>query len=128
MDPDEHAIRNVIENWARATTAGDLPELMNMMADDAIFLSPGQEPMDRDNFVAGFSAAMEHMRIEARSEVQEIEVDGDLAYCWNYLDVQITPRTAGASTRRFGHTLTIFHRRNGAWVIARDANLLASGV
>jgi hypothetical protein len=40
----------------------------------------------------------------------------------------VTPRAAGAPTRRVGHVLTIFRRPNGGWVIARDANLLASGV
>jgi uncharacterized protein (TIGR02246 family) len=128
MEFDEQAIRSVIDQWVRATAAGDTPELMGMMAEDAVFLTPGQAPMQRDDFAAGFSAAMEHVRIDARSEVQEIEVAGDWAWCWNYLDVVVTPRAAGAPTRRVGHTLTIFRRENGAWVIARDANLLASGV
>lgn len=128
MDLDEQAIRGVIENWSRATAEGDLPELMTLMAEDAVFLTPGHDPIGRDDFAAGFSAAMEHVRIDARSDVQELEIAGDWAWCWNYLDVQLTPRGAGASTRRFGHTLTIFRRDNGSWVIARDANLLGSGV
>lgn len=128
MHPDEQAIRHAIENWSRATAAGDLPELLAMMADDAVFLTPGQQPMRRDDFAAGFSAAVEHMRIDARSEVVEIRVAGDWAYCWNYLDVQVTPRVAGAPSRRCGHTLTIFRRHEGDWLIARDANLLGSGV
>jgi uncharacterized protein (TIGR02246 family) len=128
MHPDEMAIRGVIENWVRATSSGDVPELMELMAEDAIFLTPGQEPMRRDDFAAGFSAAMEHVQIEARSDVQEIEIANDWAWCWNYLDVCVTPRGAGAQMRRFGHTLTIFRRENGEWRIARDANLLGSGM
>jgi uncharacterized protein (TIGR02246 family) len=128
MHPDEEAIQRTIEQWLRATAVGDVHELLSLMAEDVVFLTPGQEPMRRDDFVAGFSAAVEHMRIDAHSEVQEIEVAGDWAYCWNYLDVMVTPRAAGAPTRRVGHVLTIFRRQNGGWVIARDANLLASGV
>lgn len=128
MHPDELAIRTLIERWARATAAGDIHELMAMMAEDVVFLTPGQEPMRRDDFAAGFTAAVEHVRIDAHSEVQEIELGGDWGWCWNYLDVVVTPRTAGAATRRCGHTLTIFRREDNGWVIARDANLLASGV
>ncbi len=128
MHPDEQAIRQMIQNWTRATAAGDLPELLTMLAEDVIFLAPGQEPMRRDDFAAGFSAAIEHVRIDAHADVQEIEIAGDWAWCWNYLDVQITPRAAGTAARRCGHTLTILRRQNGFWVIARDANLLASGV
>jgi uncharacterized protein (TIGR02246 family) len=125
MPSDEDAIRGVIGNWARATAAGDLPAMLAMMAEDAVFLTPGQAPMGRDDFAANFSAAMEHVFIDARSEVQEIEVADDWAWCWNYLDVLVTPRAAGGPTRRCGYTLTIFRRENGAWVIARDANLMA---
>jgi uncharacterized protein (TIGR02246 family) len=125
MHPDEQAIRDLIERWARATAAGDIAELMTMMAEDVVFLTPGQGPMRRDDFTAGFLAAVEHVQIDAQSNVQEIQVADDLAYAWNYLDVCVTPRAGGAPKRRCGYTLTILRKLDGAWVIARDANLLA---
>jgi uncharacterized protein (TIGR02246 family) len=128
MHPDEQAIRTLIENWARATAAGDLHELMEMMADDVVFLTPGQAPMRRDDFAAGFMAAIEHVRIEAQSDVQEIHVSNGWAWCWNYLDVKVTPHAGGSSNRRAGHTLTILRKEDGEWVIARDANLLAASL
>jgi uncharacterized protein (TIGR02246 family) len=125
MADDEQGIRDLIDNWLRATARGDMADLMKMMAGDVVFLTPGQAPMGRDDFAAGFLAAVEHVRIEASSEVQEIEVSGDLAYCWNYLDVLVTPVAGGSAQRRAGHTLTVLRKENGRWVIARDANLLA---
>jgi hypothetical protein len=44
---------------------------------------------------------------------------------WTALRVVATPPGGGPSTTRAGHTLTILEKRNGRWVILRDANLLA---
>ena len=125
MADDEQGIRDLIDNWLRATARGDIADLMQMMAEDVVFLTPGQAPMGRDEFATGFLAAIEHVRIEASANVQEIDIAGDFAYCWNYLDVVVTPLAAGSPQRRAGHTLTILRKEHGAWVISRDANLLA---
>jgi len=125
MHDDEQAIRDVIDNWIRATAKGDIADLMTMMSEDVIFLTPGQTPMRRDDFAAGFLGAIEHVRIEASSDIQELHVAGDCAYCWNHLDVVVQPLAGGSPQRRTGHTLTIFRKENGNWVISRDANLLA---
>ena len=44
---------------------------------------------------------------------------------WSKLTVVATPPGGGPSTTRSGHTLTIFHKEDGRWRLARDANLLA---
>jgi uncharacterized protein (TIGR02246 family) len=125
MQPDEQEIRTLIDNWAQATAAGDLHTLMSMMSEDVVFLTPGQAPMRRDDFAAGFIAAIEHVRIEAETEIQELQVANGWAWCWNYLDVKVTPHAGGSSNRRAGFTLTILRKKEGLWKIARDANLLA---
>jgi len=128
MHPDEEAIRNLIADWARATAEGDLHELMDLMTDDVVFLTSGQAPMRRDDFAAGFMAAIEHVKIEAQTDVQEIQVANDWAWCWNYLDVKVTPRAGGSANRRGGYTLTILRKYDDRWYIARDANLLAASL
>jgi len=65
------------------------------------------------------------MRIELRSsDIQEIRVEGQMAYCWNHLSVTMTPIAGGSPTQRSGHVLSVLRKENGAWVIARDANLM----
>jgi ketosteroid isomerase-like protein len=67
------------------------------------------------------------VRIAASSEIQEIVVAGEWAYCWAHLVVTVTPRAGGPATRRTGHTLTILRRNaEGDWVVARDANMLTA--
>jgi len=82
MRDDKQLIRDLIATWQRATATGDLPQLLSLMAEDIVFLLPGQPPMrGRDAFAAGFQAALQHYRIDSSSEIQEIEIAGDWAYC-----------------------------------------------
>lgn len=47
MGPEERAIREVHSTWIGAVNAGDLARLLRMMADDVVFLNPGQAPVGR---------------------------------------------------------------------------------
>ena len=125
---DEQVIRELIAEWHRATAVGDVSSLLNLMAEDVVFLTPGQPPMrGRDAFGVAFAAAVTSMRIESTGEIREVVVAGDCAYCWTQLSVVITPRTSGAAMRRSGPALTILRKKaDGAWVVARDANMLTA--
>ena len=126
MNPDEQQIRALIDTWCAASSAGDLTAQMNLMAEDVVFLTSGSLPMRRKEFAAGFKSMMDTVRLECRSNVQEITLSGDLAVCWNLLEVDITPIAGGATIKRAGHTLTIFRRgTDGQWRIWRDANFMA---
>lgn len=97
------------------------------MAEDAVFLIAGQPPMrGRDAFAAAFRAGEGKVRIEPFGKIQEIQVAGNLAYCWNHLQVTITPIKGGTAMRRSGYTLTVLRKESdGRWVVWRDANMLA---
>jgi uncharacterized protein (TIGR02246 family) len=126
MQDDEQAIRDLLAQWHEATAAGDLPRLLTLMADDVVFLTPGQPPMRKDAFAAGFQAAIERVRIEPGGEIEELQIiAADWAYCWTHLSVTVTPLPAGALVRRSGYTLTLLRKQaGGVWVVARDANML----
>jgi uncharacterized protein (TIGR02246 family) len=127
MANDEEAIRALVNNWMAASKAGDLAAVLNMMADDVVFLVPGQEPFGKDQFAAGFRS-MKDVRIDGTSDIQELQVLGDWAWLRNRLKVVITP-AGGAPMVRSGYTMTILHKKpEGNWVIARDANLLGPPV
>jgi hypothetical protein len=50
-------------------------------------------------------------------------------YCWTHLTVRMVALAAGGDApTRTGSTLSIFRKQpSGAWVLARDANLLPAG-
>ena len=124
---EDRAIRDVISAWLRATAAGDVDAILPLMAEDVVFLRPGQPPMrGRDAFAAGLRGALPQIGIQGVSDIQEIQVFGNIAYCWNHLTVTMTPRSSNQPAKRHsGNVLSIFRKEPaGNWVICRDANLL----
>jgi uncharacterized protein (TIGR02246 family) len=126
MPDDKQQIRDLIDNWNRASAAGDISKILSLMDEDAVFIRAQHPPMrGREAFAAQFQQAIDQVRIEATSNVQEIDVSGDMAYCWNELSVIMTPLKGGTPMRHSGPVLTIFRKKaDGKWVLSRDANLL----
>lgn len=123
---DQRAVRALVGEWMAATKRGDTEAVLALMTDDAVFLVPGQEPMSKAAFRAasGAPAAGARPGFDAISDIKEIHVEGTTAYLWSHLAVTITPPSSDAPIRRAGHTLTIFRKVDGRWLLARDANLL----
>jgi uncharacterized protein (TIGR02246 family) len=127
MNKDEQAIRNLVAQWHSATAAADVETVLQLMAEDVVFLVDGQPPMTgRGTFERGLRGLLASHRIESTGEVQEIGVSGTLAYCWSILNVRITPKAGGNSVVRSGSAVSILRKQaNGSWLVVRDANLLA---
>ncbi len=126
MLDDEQSIRTLIAAWHGATISGDLAQLLKLMADDVVFLRPGQPPMrGKDAFANSFRTVSKQQRIVPQGEVKELVVSGDLAYCWTNLSVTVTPLHEGLPMRLSGNTLTVLRKQaESFWVITRDANML----
>ena len=127
MNSDEAAIRALIERWMEATGAGQVEAVLELMAPDAVFLMPGQPPMEgRDAFARNMGGALSENTIESASEIDEITVSGDIAYCRTRLAVTIVSRHGQLPLERRGHTLSILRKgADGKWLLTRDANMLA---
>jgi len=124
MSTEENAIREVIASWLRASKSGDTDTVLGLMAEDVVFLQPGQPPMRGRSGFAAAQKAMGDVGIDASSEIQEIRILGDWAWCWNRLAVVVTPR-GGAPIKRAGDVLSVLQKQAGRWVIVRDANMLS---
>ena len=109
-----------------ATAAGDLPRVLELMADDVVFLGAGRPPMRGKDAFAAASRAMEgKTRVEGKSETQEVRVFGDWAYCWNQLSVAMHPGDGGTPLHLSGPAMSILRKNaDGRWVIFRDANMI----
>jgi uncharacterized protein (TIGR02246 family) len=125
LQNDEQAIRELVTTWLSATKAGDTERVLSLMAEDAVFLVPGQPPMRGRAAFAAAQSGLEQVDIDATSEIQEIKVFGEWAYLWTKLSVVMTPKKDGAPNERAGYTLSILQKRAGSWVLFRDANMLA---
>ena len=127
-EQEKQKIREVIDTWMRASAAGDVETVLNLMAEDAVFLLPDQEPMrGRDAFAAASRSMTGKVRFEGRPDIQEIHIAGDYAFCWNYLEVKVTPLPEGLVKQRAGHILSVFRKEpDGRWLLFRDANMLTA--
>ena len=123
---DEQAIRELYATWRKATMAEDLPTVLNLIADDAVFYVPGQPPIrGKKEFETMFNATRGKFSVEALSEFEEIAVHGDWAHVASRLAVNMKPKSGGSPESRAGHTLTVLNKKGGKWIVVRDANLLA---
>ncbi|AIO40642.1 hypothetical protein DM40_1452 [Burkholderia cenocepacia] len=122
MTEDERAIRELVETWFVSSRRGDLATVLDLIADDAIFMVAGKPPFDKAAFAAA-SRDGAAPKVDGRYRIDELRVAGDWAYMRNFIEIDVTPPD-GDTLRRSGHTLTIFRKTDGRWRLTRDANLV----
>ena len=123
MTDDERAIRELVETWMRASKAGDTATVLDLMTDDVVFMTIGQEPFGKEHF-RDSSESMRGIDIDGQATTLEVEVLGDTAWIRNRLEMVMTPE-GGEPMRRSGYTLTILKKGgDGRWRLFRDANLV----
>jgi uncharacterized protein (TIGR02246 family) len=105
MPEDERAIRTLIANWMAASRSGDLARVLSLMAEDVLFLVPGQPPFGKEKF-AEISRGMRDLRIDGKGDVLEVVISGEWAWCRTQLQVTVS-MPDGKVTRRSGQTLSI---------------------
>lgn len=127
MSEDEQAIRSLVDRWHQASMVGDTEMLLSLMSDDVVFLTQGRGPMSNAEFAALSTLPPGSVRptLHIRQDIKEIRSSGELACMWSHLEVSIAPPGAADALVRTGDTLTLFFKIDGAWKLARDANLLA---
>ena len=123
MSDDERVIRALVETWMTASMAGDIETVLGLMTDDALFMTPGQDPFGKEEFRAR-SESTKGVEMDGRAEIREIEVLGNRAWIRNHIDLAVKP-AVGEPSRRSGYTLTILKKTDGQWRLFRDANLLS---
>jgi uncharacterized protein (TIGR02246 family) len=117
-------ILDLMARWRDRSVAGDVDALLDMLADDVVFLTHGNAPFGKKEFEAGFRKFSAAASMELDHDVREVYVSGDLAYALSHLRVTTKPRQGGAGVTNEGDILTVFRKSGGRWRLARDANLM----
>ena len=128
MKSDEQEIRDLFDDWIKATTEGNLELAHRCVADDALFFVPGAGEMDKISFAqaaAGVSPEESPIEFDLKSKIRELKVFGDHAYLWVESTLVTTPKNGDPATKMAGHSLSVLEKRDGRWQIFRDANTLA---
>jgi len=115
-----------MDDWRRLTAEGNLDGLLSLLSDDVIFLTPGNPPITKQDFAAGFREVAAKARIESTQDVKELRVSGEIAYAWSHLTIVLIPNDGGKRSESSGHVLSVYQRSpSGSWLLSRDANLVA---
>ena len=120
---DKQAIRESVNTWLAASKKGDLSTLLDLMADDVLFIVPGKEPFGKEAFAKANQEQMKDVEMDATIDIKEIEVVGQWAWMRSFLNISFT--RDGKTAKHSGHILTIWQKNSdGRWVIKRDANFV----
>lgn len=124
MTDDEKAIRKLVDDWMAATKAGDKETVLDLVADDVVFLTPSAPPFGKKEF-AGAQGGGDMPEIDGKSDIIEMEVFGDRAWIRNRIEVAVTPAGGGETKKMSGQTLTLLRKEeDGKWRLFRDANFV----
>ena len=127
MASDEREIRTVHSSWIDAVNTGDLARLLTLLAEDVVFLTPGQAPVGREGFSSNFMTAHKQMQICCTSELEEVVVVGEVAYTRSRDALSVIPRASGKAAQLTGHRMTVYRKqRDGRWLLSRDVHTLSA--
>jgi uncharacterized protein (TIGR02246 family) len=120
---DETAIRDLVQNWMEASRRGDVDAVLTMMTDDVVFIVPNSEPFGKRRF-AEAAATMRDVKLDGSAELIELQILGDWAFGRARIAISLTAPD-GNTANRSGYALTVYRKEDGAWKVARDANLVS---
>ena len=70
MSNDEQEIRDLVATWMAASKAGEVEKVLSLMADDVVFLVPGQPPMNKAAFAAAATGRHGKIRLSLTAQVK----------------------------------------------------------
>src|SRR3954462_1146657 len=89
---DEQAIREVIEEWMRASAAGKTERVLQLMAEDVVFLLPARPPIrGRQQFAAMSAGMAEKIKTAGRPDIREIKNTRRLRLLLESPDADVDP-------------------------------------
>jgi uncharacterized protein (TIGR02246 family) len=115
-EPEETAkIKTMVEEWARAETAGDAAALSDQYAADAVVMAPN-EPLfvGKDAIHSALRTYFEKHSQHAEATVWDIRIVGDLAFSRGSYATKSTPNVPGEATIALkGSWFAVYCRQQG---------------
>lgn len=125
MTDEETAIRQMVDKWMAANNSGDWGTILDLVADDVIFTTPGQEPFGREVFAMGAEQGPppEGIAMDGQADVIEVEVLSDVfALIRARISLDIKQDGAIVQSHR-GFTSSVLKKGDdGQWRLWRDGN------
>jgi len=117
---DRQEIVAAIDAFTRALNSADYEAVVAMMTDDARFWPVDSPEMAGKERARAAYAALEGYRVEARFDVDEVLVSGDLAVVLALENFRLEPKSGGKPIEiRNRRAFSVWRRDGGVWKSAR---------
>jgi uncharacterized protein (TIGR02246 family) len=83
-EADKHAILALLEHWRQATRAKDISAILELVADDVVFLPSTLPPIRGKNEVEKMYREFfpRYREVKQQTNIEEVRVGGDWAFVW----------------------------------------------
>lgn len=115
------------DEWIARVNAGDLDGYTAIMADDVVWIPPGQAALDgRDSVRAWLNPTFQAFAYELTVTGVEVRVTGDWAVERGVFTSRLRPRDGTAWSEHSGLYFLVWKRHAGAWYIGRYVDVTDS--
>lgn len=121
-EADAEAITAVFAEFDAAVAAGDLDRILTWYADDVVSMPPDMPArVGIDAMRASMQENMDQFTFELTSQVEEVEVAGDMAVALVSWSETLTPKAEGDVMDMQGKWIVVFKRQaDGSWKCWRE--------
>ena len=121
---DVAAIRRLSGDWLAAFHAHDVPRMLTMITEDAVFMAPGMADVRGKPAAEGLYRRLfaQFASVEQQVAIEEIVVSRDWAFARGHEHVTLRPLAGGTAIELKGKGMSVFKREAGGWKFARAIN------
>ena len=114
-------IEALVARLLAADNAGDADRVAECYTDDVVFLPPGETPLvGKGTINERYRKLFERTRLEIGGDLEEVTIDGNLAFGRGWTAGRAVPRADGPTSTIRDQFLMVFQRgTDGQWRIAR---------
>ena len=124
-EADRNAILALVENYHRATRAKDVDTILELVAEDVVFLPSSSPPIKGREEVEKMYRAFfpVYREIKQEADIEELQVAGDWAFLWGTDQLRLMPESGETEIQMKGKGLSILKRQSdGPWRFWRGIN------
>lgn len=118
--PSHDAVAALVLRYGAELNQGNVPAIVNLYTDDGVFMPAGAPTATGPaQLQAAYQAVFEAIKLAVEFGIEEIEVQGDLAFARTTSRGQVTVLSNGHTQPEENRELFILRRVEGRWMIAR---------
>ena len=123
-EADRKAILALVDRWRSATRAKNIQAILELVADDVVFLPSSVPPIKGREEVGKMYQTFfpRYREIEHEAIIEEVRIAGDWALLWGVDELRLTPESGAPEIHLKGKGLSILKRQSDGWRFWRGIN------